>query len=831
MEGIMTPQSRPSDSLAERLHSIAQYLIVGVFGLLPIVFLPGVEFSLAFTKTSVAATAVLLALALYGFAVLRTGRFKISLPLPAIVLWLIVIAASASAFLSGDVRDAFFGDYLEQQTVVFLGLLALIVTVVPHILTDKRRIYTLYIGLAISTIVLAVFHLVRLFLGPNTLTFGVFGGNQVFTPVGSWNDLAIFFGLTILLSIVALEQLSLQKQGRWLFAGVTAIALLMLAVINFSPVWFVLFLVSLLVLVFSVARDRLATGWLQGAVHSQNSQKKFSALSLIIAGVVFLTSFVFIAGGSVIGGRVSQATNISYVEVRPSLQATTDIIRDTYKTDALFGIGPNKFIDAWRLHRDPSLNSTIFWNTDFLAGVGYIPTFFVTLGIVGGVLWFVFLGLFLITGIRTLLNAVSPDRMWFFIGTASFVAGLYLWILSIVYVPGQMLIILAALCTGLLLAARNALEPHREREISLEGNQRSGFILVSVAMLAVIFAMSALYVIGRQYAGAYVFAQGERTLQGGDVATARTRVAEAYVLATDDRFVRRSAEIDYADLITVLNLPANTPDLETRFRDSLRNSVANAGRAVALDGTDANNWSILGATYSSVVPLKIDGAYDRAKEALEKSRSLDPQNPIRLLMLARLEFANGNAERTRELINDAIRLKPDYIDAAFMLSQLEIAAGNVDAAIQSTLRTIDLEPQNPARFFQLGILALAKNDIQTGVAALEAAVLLDPQYANARYYLAFAYDRLGRPGDAKAQLEKVLETNPGNQDVASLLERLKKGEKISAITAPQQTAPDQTRTTTEGRESVTQNPDSPLLTPVNPVPKASEKKATTTGEQ
>jgi cytochrome c-type biogenesis protein CcmH/NrfG len=273
-------------------------------------------------------------------------------------------------------------------------------------------------------------------------------------------------------------------------------------------------------------------------------------------------------------------------------------------------------------------------------------------------------------------------------------------------------------------------------------------------------------------------------------------------------------------LIQILNLPGDTPGLETRFRDALRNSITDAGRATALDGTDADNWSILGAIFTAVVPLKIEGAADRAKEALEKARSLDPQNPVRTLMLARLAFANGKVDDARNLMNDAIRQKPDYVDAAFMLSQLEIAAGNVDGAINSTLRIISLEPQNPARYFQLGVLELSKQDIEKGVIALQAAVQLDPQYANAHYYLAFAYDKLGRTADAKAELEKVLATNPGNADVQKLIDRMNNGEKISGGNPPQANAPAETTTATETKNdaAVKEKPNSPLLTPVNPVP-------------
>ncbi len=822
IEGTFSTPQPVEDKVAKKLHTVAQYILVAVFGLLPILFLPMVEFSLAYTKTFAVIVATFTALTLYSFAVLRTGKFSISMPPPVIALWLLVIAGAASALLSGDVRDAFFGNFLENQTVAFLIALALIVTVSMNVLTNRRMIYRLYVLLSLSTLLLALFHIIRIFFGANALSFGVFGGNQVLTPVGSWNDLAIFFGLTILLSIVALEQLPLVKQGKILFGVVTVFALMMLAIVNFSPVWYVLGIVSLIVLIYSLARDRMTPEWLKGSLPDRN----VSMHAIAMSGVVFATAFIFIAGGSVIGARISAMTGISYVEVRPSIQATTGVIGQVYGHDAIFGIGPNKFVDAWRLYRDPSLNSTIFWNTDFYAGVGYIPTFFVTMGIVGGLIWIGFLGLFIQLGIKTLLGAPEPDRMWYFIATSSFVSGLFLWLMSVIYVPGPMLVLLAALCTGLLLSARNALEPHHERVVSLAGNRRSGFILVSVVMLVMLVSLSGLYTIGRHYASAFLFAKGERTLGTGDVEGSKALSIDAATLMNDDRYLRRIAELEYSDLIQVLNSPADTPNLEVRFRTALQNGIAVASRSTALDGTDANNWGLLGALFSAVVPLKIDGAYDRAKEALDKAKELDPQNPIRTLMLARLEYGQGNVDGARDLMNEALKQKPDYLDAALMLSQLEIAAGNIDAAIDSTVRTIQIDSRNPARYFQLGVLELAKNDIDTGIGALEAAVTLDPQYANARYYLAFAYDAKGEKDKAKEQLNKVLETNPDNAEVKDLLSKLARGEKISETQPPAQQSA--VTTTSEAPQSVEEKPDSPLLTPVNPIPETQTEEDTAT---
>lgn len=808
----LIPQSshRLGDALADKFKNISQYILVVVLGLVPIIFIPSLAVPLSYTKSFLVFLGLALVLVIYSFTILRSGTIRFSMFIPSLVLWLIAATALVSGLLSGDVVDTLVGTALEQQTTVFLALLALIATVCAQIFTDKNTILKLYAVLAVSALVLGVFHIARLLFGADFLAFGIFTSN-ILSPIGSWNDLAIFFCLVILLALVALEQLTISYIGKWVVGGMVAVSLIMLTVINFAAIWVVLGMVSLVVLVYALAKDKF------GEVVVQ---KHISTTSILVASVVFSVSVVFIIGGSVIGGAISQKTGISYLEVRPSFQATTALARATYGTDALFGIGPNRFADAWRISKDPSLNSTVFWANDFFAGVGYIPTFFITLGAVGGILWIAFLGFFIWMGTRMLLRARNVDPTWYFIGTSSFVSGAFLWGMSVIYVPGAVLLICAALATGLLAASQAVFEPSRVRTLSLSGTKSSGFVLVTIVLVVIVGSVTVMYGMGREYLSAEAYAESSEAMARGSLDDAQASIETSYKFVQTHWGARRIAEIQLVRLVNLLqNTTQPSADVQAQFQNLLVTAV-NAGKtSVQLDPTDPNNWGILGTTYATVVPLKIDGAYASAKEALTKAQELDPKNPARYLALARLEVANGNAEGARQMAGEAIKLKNDYIDAIFFLSQVEIASGNIDSAITSTESTILLDPQNPVRRFQLGILKLAQNKFGEAANVFEAAITLNPEYANARYYLALTYDKLGRPQEARVQLESILKTNEGNELILSLLKTLDEGGRLTEqddnqgnLTPPVTEKTDDT--------NAAKDPNSPLLTPVNTVPDA-----------
>ena len=823
----MLPQKKSAvDTTAHRLSRSAEYILVAVFGLLPLLYIPSLAAPLGFTKTLIVLVGVLVALMLFALSVLRAGTFTASFSLPLGALWTVAVAAAVSAILSGDVRDALIGDQFGIHTTAFVALLALVATTWMLLGRHKTTVLRLFLLLAFSTVVLAIYHVARLFTGAEVLSLGFFY-NSTASPVGSWNDLALFLGISVLLSLVAFEQLSLTRPGRVFFGVVTVLALVMLAVIGFYAVWFVLAGASLIMLVYTLGNThKNASVQPAELVH----EKRGSSIPMLL--VVFTTSVVFLLGGSVLGGMISSWTGLSYVEVRPSAASTVEIARGVYAENAFFGSGTNTFVDAWRTHKNDGINTSIFWNTDFNGGSGYIPTFFVTTGVVGGLAWLLFFGLFLVFGFRALLTSQSTDRTWYFIAAASFVSAVYVWGMSFVYIPGPAVLLLGALCTGLTFAARGALQSEKLTTWSIVQNGRVGFIATAAAIIVIVASVSTIYIAGRNYAAVYAFNTalvGEQ--QGLTLDEIEPRVAAAYTLAPSDVFVRRLAEYQAIRMNALLGVQEPTEADLQAFGAAQQTGIEAATEAVVRDPSEPQNWSTLGVIYGMLASAGLEGAYDRAHEALTRAKDLDPKNPNRLLALADLEVRADNIEAAREYTRQAIAQKSNYSDALFFLAQLDISEGNTAGAIDATRAIIALEPQNPARYYQLGILELSRENIEGAAAAFARAVELDTNYANARYFLALTYDALGETNAAKAQLEAVLALNPGNEQVLALLNLLEEEGTLGDILDNSTSAELEEGTSQivedNGTVTTTEEPDSTLVTPVNTIP---DESATTDGE-
>jgi cytochrome c-type biogenesis protein CcmH/NrfG len=811
-------QSDKADGVAAQLLGVSRTIAFVVFGFLPLFFIPYFFAPLGYTKVVVTTFALLIAAILFAFSVLRQGSVRAYFDVPLILMWVSFGVATISSFFSQDFFDSFLGTEITPHSGVFMGVLALTATVWMCIGAHKKTVLRLYLLLAASALALAVFHLFRIIFGADMLSFKLFG-DAASTPFGEWNGLAIFFGLVVILSLLAIEQLTLRLAGRIMFGVVVVASLIMLAIINFKAVFFVLGIVSLMMILYALTKGHLKSS--RVALLSEEA----SSFPVIISLVTLAVSIVFIIGGPAVGSMVSRATGISYIEVRPSFQATVGIAKEVYKESPILGVGPNRFADAWREHRDASINTTIFWNTNFQAGFGYLPTLFVTGGLIGGLVWMIFLGWFTVLGTRTLLRPTqNTDTVWYFVTFSSFVASLYLWGMSLLYVPGPVLLLLAAACTGIFLSARRTYLAQSGSLFSVADGLRVTFVTVGATVLLVVASVGSLYYMSRYYVATAMYADAFADLsQGGSQEAAIAQMMRAFEISQDDLFARQVAAYEQARLQekVVATLSETTADDvdQNDLQQSVLASVNNAQTAVGLDSTDPENHALLGRVYATAVPLNIPEAYDLARQSLERARDLDPQNPSRLLALGELELLKGNRAPAREYVNQAIALKQNYTDAIYMLTQIEIADGNVAAAITSTQALTFLESNNPVRFFQLGVLQYNEKRNAEAAKSFEQAIILSPDYSNARYFLAFVYDALNRKGDAATQLQEVLARNPDNEEVKALILALSQN---GALPQPTNTA--------AGREPISESsegapdqgsatsgsaPDSRLLSPVN----------------
>lgn len=790
---LEAPEKPAGKSKTGRLQNLSFALLLIVPLLTPMAFAP--SFPLEWAKTALFGLSTLLAFIVWIIFRLKDGALVFPASSALLAGALTVAVSFLSALFSGFLATSFAGEAAETGSALMLAIFFLLLFLVSLLFNSKQRIiYGYFVFFGVFFLV-AIFQILRLAFGPGLLSFGIFN-STISNTVGRWNDLAIFFGAGAVLSLVTVELVSLSRGFKVLAYAALAVSLFFLALVNFSQIWPALAVFSLIFLVYVISFGKANGGGRSLDVQSGGDgaaenplgnsslpERKIPAASL----VVLLLSLVFILAGGPLGNFISNQFNVSQIDARPSFAATFAIAKETLARDPLLGAGPNRFVNNWLLYKPDGVNQTIFWNADFNSGVGFLPTFIVTTGLLGALSWFLFLVSFLLAGCKAILSSAG-DKASRYLASSSFLTALFLWLANIFYTPGVSILVLTFFFTGLFIASLAEGGFVRMKTVSFADNPRKGFVSVLVLVLFLIGAASASYLLIQKFAAAAYFQKGLLAFSSsGNLDSAEKNILKAVGISETAAEYRALAQID---LVRMSGLFSNPPSnlsaeaIRSEFQRLLTSALDRAGAAVAADRSDYRNWLAIGQVYEAVVPLRIANAYESALQSYKQALSLNPKSPAIYLALARLEAARGDDAASKSFIAEALKQKGNYTEAIFLLSQLQAREGNLKDAIASVEAAGVLAPRDSGVFFELGLLRYNNKDYEGAASALERAIALNPSYANAKYFLGLSYEKLGRDADAIKQFSDLKATNPDNGEVDLILRNLKAGRAPFSSAAP-----------------------------------------------
>jgi len=796
----MEPQevtARPS--LFERFGALK---FTGFVFLIPLFVVPALSVPFQAGKSALVFLAVVLYMAWFVVDRLKAG--KVSIPwTPVVALaFLLPLVSLLSSFFAASPLRSIVGSGFELDTVFSMLSFALVLFLVPQFFRTKQSIFNLYMAVIASFFVLFIFGLIRLVAGPDVFTLNILT-SPVANLIGSWNDFGVYAGLIVTLSLVMLEIVPPKGILKAILIGALVCALGVLAVVNFDVVWYVVGLVALALFLYSFTFAKAFGGDSRTPVSWMDIRRlpKIPMSVLLVAIIFILTSGQFLGASYPklnFGANIAQGLNINQLEARPNLATTFDIASHTLKTSPLFGAGPNQFVYEWQKYRPAVVNMSAFWNVDFNFGIGVILSSLVSLGLLGGLAWVLFLGFFVLLGMKT-LRRPREDIYTYYLSVTAFVAALYLWIMAILYTVSVVPFVLAFIMTGVFVASLVVGGVVRERIFSFDSEPSTRFITLLASIVLVVGLAAVLVFTGMRIVAATYFNNALITYNtSGDLAGAELKVRKAIALSGQDVYYRGLSEIALVNLNRVASLvtPQTPPEqVRNQLQLLLGGAIASAQSARDANSADYQNWMSLARTYESVVPLKIAGAYENAKASYDEAVKRNPTSPLVRLSIARLDTMNGDNSGAKTEIGSALALKSNYTDAIFLLAQIQVAEGNLKDAIASVESAAVISPNDATIFFQLGFLYYNNKDYQRASLALERAVQLEPSYANARYFLGLSYDQLGKRSDAITQFEQIEKTNPGNQEVQFILSNLRAGKSaFTSVKPPLDSKPEKRKT-------------------------------------
>ncbi|OGZ13962.1 MAG: hypothetical protein A3J08_04690 [Candidatus Lloydbacteria bacterium RIFCSPLOWO2_02_FULL_51_11] len=666
-----------------RFDRYAAYIIITSACLMPLFFIPFSVFSLPFAKALLLALTVLIALLLWFIGRLQDGVLHVPKSMVLAALLAILGTFLVSTFLSPSFVESFGGVSFELGTFVSIALLVLISFLGAMLFESRVRLFSLYIALTVSFILVCVFQVAQAVLGDSFFLWRGFDANAA-SFLGTWNDLALFAGMTALLALITIEYLTLGRKALFFFYGVLCLALLALIVTSFSLAWGILGVFALIVVVYRFSLVLFA---------KKNGRALAVRTFPYAALLVLLLSVLFFLAGDALQGAISSTLNINKLEVRPSWNATTEIVKGTWQEHLIFGAGPNLFVSQWLLFKNEAVNTSLFWNTDFQYGIGLLPTFAVTTGLLG---------------LLALL---------FFLGTLSF---------SYTNDPR------VGFATVLLLVA------------CLIGTVVSGYFVVKRVVAFYYYADAraafeergdiarADYALGKavQFHTADLFyrslvdvrlAQIQRLFseEGLDQEVLRTRFQELFgsAVALGNAAIEEDAT-DYVNWFTRARtysalVPLEIPGAYESAKEALRGARERNPQSPQLVLDEAR--------------LEIaHGAKEEGRKRIQEALALKNNYSDAIFVLAQLDIDAGNAKGAIQSLEQAAYLNPNDSGVFFRIGLLKYDIKDYAGARDALRRAVEIIPEYANARYYLGLTNFALGDIPAAIAEFEAIAKTNP---------------------------------------------------------------------------------------------------------
>ncbi len=814
-----------SSSIFNYFEFGAKVLLYLAIALVPIWFIP-LQIEPDIGREITLSILIVLAALLWLLSLFSRGEIRYT---HSAILWgaglLMVVWAVSAVFSRVPIKASFFGDVsAEKFSTLALGMLAMVL--LGAAMRSRREWKLAFLVLMASGGAGALMTAFQFISG---ISIGGLVGipgaqGQDFNVVGTANGLSLMYSAFFMMGLGALF-FSERKIWRIFFGSIAGLSLINIVLVNYRASWMIILGSGVFLLGFVVkyARERIDFREAISGEESGSSatQRRFGWRYSTTLVMLALALFMIVIG-------IAPFLFTPPIEVAPTFSTTVAIARSVFREGlfaTLFGSGPGTFGLDWSLYKDPSINASPFWGMRFAQGFSWFSTILATIGVSGTVSFLIFIILAFFIPLKMLLVVRETPGI-----TKGLMLGVIALALAAFLYPANftlvlLLFILIGLLTSLLRAgpaANNFFSGKENNNAFVEGAGgeeksmafSSFFALrertirfeepwaLFMSSLFVIFflflGLGVIYFEATQARAAFARERGVASFREGNVDRALEQFENASAFEkgnfrTDLGFI----EISISKMKTLLGRAARGEKVEQEFQTAVARAIQHASRATALNPRDPLVWRVQGAFYETLIPF-VQGSERLANESYLKAAEFDPSNPAlvvdrgrALLTLAdRIQLGIGQVreeerasldaarrgalEEARKSLEKAVSLKSDYAQAHFLLTQAALRLGNVEQAIKSGEITKTIAPFDIGVAFQLGVLYYQTNQVDKAQLEFERAVSLNANYSNARYFLGLIYDRKGDRTRASAEFELVRKSNPDNQEVARILENLRR---------------------------------------------------------
>jgi len=228
-----------------------------------------------------------------------------------------------------------------------------------------------------------------------------------------------------------------------------------------------------------------------------------------------------------------------------------------------------------------------------------------------------------------------------------------------------------------------------------------------------------MYKVSQKYRADIVFAQG---LTSTEIDDAIQKINQAGALGPKDVYFRSLSELFLAKINEVINNEELSQEQKQElFQQIVSNTEASVNAGIQINPKNSQNWLQIANVYEALAIYGVEGAFDLAISNYEKTKKMDPQNPLIPLSIGRTyktageiakaqmtdpeqmseeqiqeleDSVNKNFDLALNFFNESLELKLNFAPGYFLSAQVYEAKENKAKAIEYYEVVLEFEPGN-----------------------------------------------------------------------------------------------------------------------------------------
>jgi tetratricopeptide (TPR) repeat protein len=405
--------------------------------------------------------------------------------------------------------------------------------------------------------------------------------------------------------------------------------------------------------------------------------------AVLIAGLV-------LHGWSLLPG---QPANPTLLPVTASWQVSIGSLKTP--RSALFGYGPEGFMNAFNQHKPVWINDTDQWNVQFSQASNMPFSLLVSTGVLGLSAW-LFLIFKIVKHTKHTPTQVKPIH-WMLLTSIAF---------NFMFPPATVILLIQAFLLTMWVVEENdrfyQIEIYslivrfiKRRNIISFITDRVHLILPTFGVVLLVLLLTIGYGVSRAYFASYKLFQANWAARNNDIVRAYVNQQQAVRLNPySDVSRQRYAMTNLTIAAALVQKTDKTPEENQQFSQLVQQAIREGRAATWLDSGDTNNWKVLSQIYRSLIGVA-DGADQWVVTSLVKAIENSPADPQIRVELGGIFYSQENYTEATRFFQQAVNLKSDYPNAYYNLANSLAKMGRYDEAIAAYQQTLLLvEPDS-----------------------------------------------------------------------------------------------------------------------------------------